>query len=413
MKKILILAFSVVAICLSSCSDVKQLDEGYDASRYNNNGAPTITAIYNAQDTGYAEPLTSGELNQYIRIVGKNLANVKNLNINGLEVDIASRVYAESSYAIVRIPRYIPEEETGVMKYETDKGTIEIPFPVSIPAVEFNGLQNEFALAGSRVQLMGDFFDLYDFGDTTETSPVSIVITNDELGYNEVIKCDSCTETYTSVTIPKDCPDNSKITFSWKAMDGSTVTRVIPYRNTNALLFGNFEGDLGWWSDLPKTWVANSQLADAPANLGYNYMRLLGTFAAWEWDVTGWGCTWPFEFTNDEVEDYVFKFEVLTDPATPFPDYGDAGKYGARNGGYRMTLYGQSDRGQFDPVAEGITNTNGKWQTVTMPLRELFRDGLVPKLDEWVSFEFGPQPQKDWEIDHSFGQFRIEPKDFK
>ena len=72
-------------------------------------------------------------------------------------------------------------------------------------------------------------------------------------------------------------------------------------------------------------------------------------------------------------------------------------------------------RGQFDPVSDGITNTNGKWVTIRMPLSELV-EGLeaMPKVGDWVSLEFGTQPNTadDWVIDHSFAQFRIEPKEY-
>lgn len=399
---------------LAACSDVKDLDAGY-VDKFSNDGPPQISAVYDLQDTELLTPITEGVLNQYIHIKGSNLAEATSININGLEVDIPTRVYAESSDCYIRIPRAIPENETGKLVYKTELGTATFDFYVGIPSLELIGLQNEFAWQGSRVQLSGDYFDLYGFNDTTATSPVSIIISNAYTGYREEIKCDSCTEAYTSITIPKDCPDCSVITFEWNAMGGARASKTIAYRMTDQLLFGDFSGDLGWWNDMGKDWLKASSEDGAPAGLGYPYLRLNGTFAAWDWDLTGMGCNWPHSFTLDEIDDYVFKFEVNTNASTPFLNYGTNGKDGDKNGGYRMTFANAPNRGQFDPVSDGLTNTNGKWITVRMPLSELM-DGLeaAPEKDTWVSFEFGTQPntEEDWTIDHSFGQFRIEPAEY-
>ena len=401
-------------IFFDSCSDVKELDAGY-VERYVNDGPPVINAIYDVQDTAFATPLTGGVLNQYIRIKGQNLAHPVRIVIDGLETNIDTRVYAESGDAYIRIPRYVPEQKTGELYYETELGVAKVAYNVSIPEVQLDGLVNEFCFPGTRAQLAGDYFDLYAFGDTTDTSPVSIVVHQDAEGYRKVIHCDSCTETFTSIIIPTDCPDDALITFTWPRMGGGESTRTIPFRPVSRLLFGNFDGDMGWWNDMGKEWLAASKTDGAPASQGFNFLRLAGTFAPWDWDISGFGCNWPFDIALEDVGDYCFKFEVNTAPTTPFINYGDAGKYGEKNGGYRLTLYGAPNRGQFDPVSDGITNTNGKWVTIRMPLSELV-DGVesMPKVGEWVSLEFGTQPNTadDWVIDHSFAQFRIEPKEY-
>jgi hypothetical protein len=398
----------------ASCSDVKELDAGY-VERYTNAGPPSISAIYDVQDTAFATPLTGGVLNQYIRIKGQNLAHPVRIVIDGLETDMDTRVYAESGDAYIRIPRYVPEQKTGNLYYETELGVAQVAYNVSIPEVQLDGLVNEFCFAGTRAQLAGDYFDLYSFGDTTDASPVSIVVHQDAEGYRKVIHCDSCTETFTSIIIPADCPDDALITFTWPRMGGGETTRTIPFRPVSRMLFGNFDGDMGWWNDMGKEWLAACTAPGAPASQGYNFLRLAGTFAPWDWDISGFGCNWPFDIALDDVDDYWFKFEVNTAPTTPFLNYGDAGKYGVKNGGYRLTLAGAPVRGQFDPVSDGITNTNGKWITIRMPLSELV-EGLeaMPKVGDWVSLEFGTQPNTadDWVIDHSFAQFRIEPKEY-
>jgi len=399
---------------LSSCSDVKEMDAGYE-DRYTNAGPPSISAIYDVQDTAFATPLSGGVLNQYIRVRGENLAEPTAITIDGLKTDIAARVYAETGDAYIRIPRFIPEQKTGVLVYETEQGSVTYNFDVSIPEVELVGLVNEFCFAGTRAQLKGDYFDLYAFGDTTDASPVSIVIHQEAEGYSQTVHCDSCTETFTSIIIPEDCPDDALITFTWARMGGGEATKTIPFRPVSSLLYGNFDADMGWWNDMGKEWLAASTAAGAPASQGFNFLRLAGTFGSWDWDLSGFGSMWPYDIALEDIDNYYFKFEVNTASSTPFVNYGDAGKYGSKNGGYRITLYGAPERGQFDPVSDGLTNTNGKWITIRMPLREVV-SGVekMPAVGEWVSCEFGTQPntEDDWVIDHSFGQFRIEPIEY-
>lgn len=402
----------LLAATLTACNDVKDLDAGY-IDTTTSTGAPHITAVYDIADAKLESPIIEGVLNQYIHIKGENLSQVKSLNINGLEVDLRTRLYAENHDAYVRIPRAIPTEETGVIRYVTELGETTYNFPVSIPKLELNGLANEFAFAGERVQLSGDYFDLYNFGDTLETSPVSIVITNDELGYSKTLHCDSCTEKYTSIRIPADCPDNSLITFAWDAIGGGRATKSVPFRMTKYLLFGNFDGDLGWWNDWGKGLVEAGWSQGAPASLGYNYLRIHESMDVWSWNSTGFGTQWPAGI--DDYAQWVLKFEVNTAAAYPFYDYGDNGG-DTPNGGYMLTLSGDGADGrwQFDPVSQGIKNTSGNWITYTVDLLDVTRGGKVHAAGEWVSLELAIQPNNSdgWTVDHCFGQFRIEPKNY-
>lgn len=403
-------------LMLLSCSDVKELDAGYkDVS--GNDGPPQITAVYDVvSDSNWVSPITEGVLNQYIRISGKNLAKPTEVTVDGLKVDILHRVYAENNQCYIRIPRYVPDSQDGKLHYRTEQGTVTVDFSVGVPAVELTGLVNEFVLPGESAQLDGDYFDLYNFGDTTETSPVRITAVNESIGYSEVLKCDSCTETFTSVKIPKDCPDNTFITFTYQNMQKETVTKTIKYRPTENLLFGNFDGDLGWWNDDGKAMVTDGTKDGDPASLGFNYLRLNRSFDAWAWWSTGFGAAFPLELTSlAELKNYVMKFEVCTKAGTPFYAY-DENNTGNDHGGYEFTLMGCPNRYQFNPVGDlGLSNTNGKWVTYRIPLTDMM-PGLteLPALGAWCNFEFVCQPNNadGWTVDHSFGQFRIEPIEY-
>ncbi len=408
-KNISLSAMAIIAF--ASCSDVVDYSV---PDRTSNSGAPAISQIYDVQDTGYVAPLNGGVLNQMIHIKGQNLANAKKIRFNDVDVDVR-QVYATTDEAWVKIPRVIPGVQNDILLYETDKGTTEINFPVSIPSVEIEGLKNEFALQGNQVQITSDYMDLYGFNDTTETSPAKVYIENVDAGYRKEIHCDSCSEKFTSIVIPEDCPDNSLIHFSWHEISGDkTVT--IPYRMTDQLMFGDFTGDLGWWNDWGKGLVTDGTKSGDPESLGFAFLRIKGTYDAWSWNSTGFGCNWKWFDASAHPENYVLKFEVATNSSNPFNNYGDNGASGSKNGGYNFTLQaGGEGRCQFDPVSMGINNTYGKWVTVSIPLTDVLKGGSLPtEADQFVALEFVMQPNTAdaWNVDHCFGQFRIEPKKY-
>ena len=408
-KNISLSAMAILAF--ASCSDVVDYSV---PDRTTNSGAPAISQIYDVQDTGYVAPLNGGVLNQMIHIKGQNLANAKKIRFNDVDVDVR-QVYATTDEAWVKIPRVIPGVQNDILLYETDKGTTEINFPVSIPSVEIEGLKNEFALQGNQVQITSDYMDLYGFNDTTETSPAKVYIENVDAGYRKEIHCDSCSEKFTSIVIPKDCPDNSLIHFSWHEISGDK-TATLPYRMTDQLMFGNFGSDINCWNDWGKGLVTDGTKSGDPESLGFSFLRVKGTYDAWSWNSTGFGCNWKWFDASAHPENYVLKFEVATNSSNPFNNYGDNGASGSKNGGYNLTLQaGGEGRCQFDPVSMGINNTYGKWVTVSIPLTDVLKGGSLPtEADQYIALEFVMQPNTAdaWNVDHCFGQFRIEPKKY-
>ena len=402
---------AVALLAMASCSDVVDYQV---PDRTVNHGTPAISQIYDVQDTGYVAPLNGGVLNQMIHIKGQNLAKAKVIRFNDVDVDIR-QVYATTDEAWVKVPRVIPGVQNDSLYYETNEGSVKVYFPISIPSVKIDGLKNEFQVQGQEVQLNAEYMDLYGFNDTTATSPASIYIENVEAGYRHEIHCDSCSENYTSIIIPKDCPDNSLIHFKWNEITGEK-TATVAYRMADQLMFGNFDGDLGWWNDWGKGLVTDGTNGGDPTSLGYNFLRIKGDFDAWSWNSTGFGCNWRWLDASAHPENYVLKFEVNTNSSTPFNNYGDNGASGSKNGGYNITLQANGDgRCQFDPVSMGISNTYGEWVTITLPLQDVLKGGTLPsEADQFIALELVMQPNTAdaWKVDHCFGQFRIEPKNY-
>jgi hypothetical protein len=412
LKNIIYTGLSIsAALVMTACSDVVDYKDNIE-DVFASNGAPVISAIYDVQDTASVPtPLNGGVLNEMLRISGENLSHVKKVTFNGLEVDTRS-VYAESKNSYLKIPRKIPEVQTDTLVYETEQGVVTRYFPVTIPKMSLVGLRNEFAKKGDKVQVSGENFDLFGFNDTTAASTASIIISNVDSSYTKQIKTDSINEEYMGIEIPKNCPENSLITFTWYEM-GTKYTKSIPYRMSKDLMFGNFDGDLGWWNDWGKGLVCDGTASGAPASLGYQYLRVTGSYDSWSWNSTGFGLNWRFAEASANPANYLLKFEVNTNSSYPFYNYGDNGAKGAKNGGYNITLNGAKVRCQFDPVSSGLTNTYGKWVTVSLPLDQACLDA-IPAVDSWCSLEFVMQPNNSdgWKVDHSFGQFRIEPKNY-
>lgn len=408
-KNISLSAMAILAF--ASCSDVVDYSV---PDRTSNSGAPAISQIYDVQDTGYVAPLNGGVLNQMIHIKGQNLANAKKIRFNDVDVDVR-QVYATTDEAWVKIPRVIPGVQNDSLIYETDKGEVKMYFPVSIPSVEIEGLKNEFALQGNQVQINSEYMDLYGFNDSTETSPAKVYIENVDAGYRKEIHCDSCSEKFTSIVIPEDCPDNSLIHFSWHEISGDK-TATLPYRMTDQLMFGNFGGDINCWNDWGKGLITDGTKSGDPESLGFAFLRVKGTYDAWSWNSTGFGRNWKWLDASAHPENYVLKFEVATNSSNPFNNYGDNGASGSKNGGYNFTLQaGGEGRCQFDPVSMGINNTYGKWVTVSIPLTDVLKGGSLPtEADQYIELEFVMQPNTAdaWNVDHCFGQFRIEPKKY-
>lgn len=383
----------LVAAVLASCSDVVTYpDELVDP--FANFGPPSISTIYDVQDTARIEALSGGSLNQMIRISGQNLSKVKSISFNNIEVNLKD-VYATTYESFVKIPRQLPDNINNKLVYTTEAGSVTIDFEVGIPTLQLDGLFNEFAPAGSSVQVCGDFFDLFGFGQPEGGASVRIGSTE--------LTVDSISESYMSVLIPEGTPDNSLLTFSWTEPGGKQMTRDIPYRYSKYMLFDDL-AKVGWWSSKVSGWITDGSHDGDPLPLAGNYFRFKGHYDQWSWNDCGGGSNWPDIDCRANTADYVLKFEVCNAASYPFYDSADYGYLFSLNDG---------DNTPWNPSAGMSFNTYGRWQTVEIPLDRVASKG-VPGPGEWSNFCLIFQPNTDggWNIDHCFANFRIEPKKF-
>lgn len=384
---------AVAALTFAACSDVVKYDEDY-VDIFAADGPPQIQAVYDVEDDQSVTPLDGGTLNQMIRIHGKNLSHVKEITFNGLPVDV-KEVYATSTDSYLKIPRKLPENITNKLVYTTELGTTSLEFQVSIPSMRLEGLFNEFATAGESVQVNGEFFDLFGFGDAESDAQVS-------LG-GVKLEVDSLTENYMSILIPEGTPDNSVITFEWTEPGPRRCVKNVPFRYKKYILLPDL-ATIGWWDSATLNYVTDGTHDGDPVSTLSKFFRFKGHFDQWSWNSFGGGSNWPDIDCRGKESEYVLKFEVCSASSYPF--------YDSEGFGYMFSI---NDSGNYvwNPSAGASFNTYGRWQTVSIPLDRIATNGTVEP-GTWSNFCMIMQPNTDggWNIDHSFANFRIEPANF-
>lgn len=380
----------LAALTLCACQDVVTYDTDLP-DRFANDGAPVIDGVFDIRDGVKEVPLEEGALAQFIHIKGKNLAKPISVTFNGIEADL-SAAYCENEDSYILIPRIMPRDLTNTMVYKTSKGSVEYPFPITIPEFSLIGLSNEYAPAGSAVEVVGDYFDLFEFG--VEGSPASITIGD------VPVQIDSVSASYLRIIIPEGTSDNSLITFTWEDRERGPRKKKIPYRNTEYLFFKNFD-TAGFWSDaLKEQHLTDGSGEGDPVSPGYRYLRFNLDVPANTWYSIGMGDGWYYDTPDDWADNWELKFELWTNSAKPVPAYSSGGLFVQLNLMENTIL-------DFGGVP---CNTGGEWRTFRYPLGSIV--SAMPKYGDYWGFAFTVSPPSDWSVDFAVADFRIEPKNY-
>lgn len=376
----------MVSLAMASCNDIVTYDDNYDDGM-TSTGIPVINAIYDSEDTECTTPLDNAVFEQMIIITGNNLAQVKKIMFNDVEVKL-SEVYATREKAFMPVPRQIPENVTNKITYETEFGTTTFDFTVNIPEVKVDGLYYEFCQPGDTVQMVGDYFDLYGFGGETETSTIKM--------NGQDLKVDSISEGYLSVVIPEDAQPNSVIDINYEGVNGN-VHRQISYMNTDGLV---------WNKDFVKNYSYPEKVSYVEGNVEDGepdyYINLRGDFSAWGWvDIIKSKINISSQVAASP-NDYLLKFDVFSAENTPFYNSGDAG--------YRFVFNTNGDNSYaWNPSSVTSFGTYGKWCTVSLDLVSVATK-TQPLTEGETNFELVIHPNSNWTVDHGFANFRIEKK---
>lgn len=100
------LMFAAATATLVSCQDIVTYNDGYDDGM-TSNGAPSISAIYRADDTEMTAPLTGAAFEDMIKLTGENLSHARKVMLNDVEIAL-SEVYATAHAVYFPIPPHHP-----------------------------------------------------------------------------------------------------------------------------------------------------------------------------------------------------------------------------------------------------------------------------------------------------------------
>ena len=360
------LTYTIVAVLTAftaaSCSDVVNIDEGWDPDNVST-GAPSIRKIAASADTSTV--ITTAALNQSIAVFGDNLTDLESVTINDLELDL-TQVYAKRHRLELVVPRKLPGEVNNTLRIVTKRGEVSAALNVTLPELVINGFKNDFAAERDTVQVVGSDFDLY-----------LIDSINAKLTFNgQPVKMIGCNATSFGVEIPAGTPTDraSYLTIETPEL---AIPVEIPFREPGIPILTNDERTWvnGWWA----TGITNMNDI-SPEEF---YYQPLFKWVAWikknfpgTWGNENFMIThfWLDDSAADLLanpEKWCVKMEINNPSGTPLARY------------IRLGAAESESAGKFymwDPASSnnGVAlNTMSKWQTVQFEVTDLF-----PPLEE-------------------------------
>lgn len=406
-----ILALAVTAgLMLTSCKDQPDKYEVAD-------GIPTINYIRclsteivgnnDDPDTHYTngELVTSASPQSLLCLVGENLRSVYEMYFNDQKA-ILNSSYITDNTLIVAVPKSIPQEVSDKIYMITQNhDTITYDFSVVIPSPSVVSMSSEYAAAGTKASLYGNYFI------DDPNVPLTVTFPN-----GKVVEDITINDSYSEITFTvPECDISGPITIS--NIYGTTTTAFY-YKDTRGMLFdfdtpnpvtGAVLGNHGWH--------ARDILTDE-TSLSGNFMQLgdaettLSEDAAWndsKFSFEYWPGNWqdPENYQGDGVrltsladfskwENMAIKFEMYIPSSNPWKsgamqiivggvDKVSQGNAGVKDidgntlGGCNNTYFNNDElpRALYRPwTTTGSFDTGDQWITVTIPIKSSFTYGF-------------------------------------
>lgn len=338
----------------------------------NDSGVPELISVTTTTD--FNTPLTSCNLGDWIVLHGKNLRNVSNIDINGVEINIRNS-FLESEKITLQVPRALPEEgePTNKIKITGAEKTSELSVSISIPKLIVNGLENEWAVTGDTVKILGANFDIYDV--TKENGQVTFGNTDTDIT--------ETTADYVKVVIPNGAIKGDHIKIQSK--NGTTPVPGL-YRDDRNL-FEGFEGGFGWAGT--DNLVTDGTKAGDVAACNGKYLRIAKMHNGEWFAFIANGYVWPKEMW-DHPEDWCLKFEVVTQkPINEKFIQFDQTKY------------------QWKPWTTTEFNTYGKWRTITLEMTDVLLNGYTQDPNAGFLFQLSLNGGTNEMVDLGIDNFRL------
>jgi Surface glycan-binding protein B xyloglucan binding domain len=355
----------------------------FTACKKDDTGTPRIKYVRITKPESSDSLLVGAGQGQLIAIMGENLENTVEVWFNDQKANLTP-TYITNTSILVRVPNPIPVDISNKLKLVFKNGSVLLyDFVVEISAPDITSMDCEFVKDGDVATVRGDFF--YE--------PLTVSFTGGVNG--EIV---SVTDQVIQVKVPAGVQPGP---ITIKTNFGQTKSDLWFRDNRNMLITDDPWS--GWWGQ--------NMVVDGsdPLAINGNFSRITQNIGAWAW--TEWiggredALATSHNIPDDAVlnpDKYYLKFEINT--LKPY------------NGNMIKIMLGQVNSPDPDWNAEPYYfnppfDTKGKWQTVTIPFKE-----VVAHYANW-----GLRPQgygvKVWfhgpgslDADIAFDNLRVVPK---
>ncbi len=375
----LILLFTmafVLGSIVTSCNKDKESTSG--------GGEPRITYVRVTNPVSSDSLLIGAAQGKLIAIMGENLGGAVEMWFNDQKANL-NPTYITNTTIIVNVPSQIPLAIDNKLKIVFKNGkTLLYDFQVQISKPVVNNMLSEFVNDGEVATIRGNYF----------YAPLTVTFTGGVVG--EIV---SLKDQEIEVRIPAGAQVGPVIV---KTNFGETKSNFWFRDDRNHFL--NSDPYEGWWNS---SYVVSTPGPTDPPKISGNYIRFTKQLGSWSWNELAGGpaSAMPVHSRNIpdaailKPEDYYLKFEVNT-----------LKPYNTNVVKINFALNAEdNDAYKWNPPYD----TKGKWQTVVIPLEEVFATYRVkPTVNPsgyWTRLLLGHAPG-DWDADIAFDNFRVVPK---
>jgi Surface glycan-binding protein B xyloglucan binding domain len=347
-------------------------------------GTPSVSYVRITRPESSDSLLVGAGQGRLIAIVGNNLQDAIEVWFNDRQARLTP-TYITNTSILVTVPNPIPMNITNKMKIVFKNGFVLYhDFVVQISAPYIANMVSEFVNDGDVATIRGDFF--YE--------PLTVKFEGGAAG--QIV---SVTETEIQVKVPTGVQPGRIII---KTNFGETKSNFW-FRDTRSHFIDSDPYE-GWWNS---NYVVSSPGPGDPPKISGNYIRFRNQIGSWSWNELAGGPATAMPVHSKNIpdaailkpEDYYFKFEVNT-----------VKPYNANVVKFNLALTSEdNDAYKWNPPYD----TKGKWQTVVIPLEEIFASyhvrPTVSAAGYWCRLLLGHAPG-DLDADMCFDNLRVVPK---
>ena len=347
-------------------------------------GTPSVNYVRITRPESSDSLLVGAGQGRLIAIVGDNLKDAVEVWFNDRQA-VLTPTYITDKSILVSVPNPIPKDISNKLKIVFKNGFILYhDFVVQISAPYVAGMTSEFVNDGDVATIRGDFF--YE--------PLTVTFAGGVAG--TIV---SVTDLAIQVRIPAGAQPG-RITV--KTNFGETKSNFWFRDSRNHFIDSDpYEG---WWNS--SYVISNPGPAD-PVKISGNYIRFTKQIGSWSWNELAGGPSSAMPVHSKNIPDaaiikpadYYLKFEVNT-----------VKPYNANLLKINLALIAEdNDAYKWNPPYD----TKGQWQTVVIPLEEVFASYAVkPTVSAagyWCRLLMGHAPG-DLDADICYDNFRVVPK---